>query len=643
MLKRVGSTARRELKRRSSGPAVFLESLGAGATQLAEGRPRAARVRLPADLLTRAWALGSRSRWSVSFPPRRERSRGELLLPRLRPDPRRGPARPANQVAFRRKPRAVHAGPARLLRHRAERAGPHRPLRHDASLRRAARDLERLGEAAWIVECVARLSGRSRPAARPLRAAGPGAAGARPEANRPRARLGVLRRSAAWTCSATGPASTAAWMRARLSVPATRRWTRGRRPGLRDVPRPAPTPCPCRGRLVACLRAAAGGRWEEALRLPLSTGGGERAATRCWTASWSGSSASPRARRGSCCRRSAAARRSSRRSVGTPGAAWYPSAHASDDGRARLALQAPRLRLPVERDLRRHRARCWDYGPLGVELKNNIKRLWWRDFVHQRGGRGGARRVDPHAPPRVGGQRPRRATSPIRWWTAASASTASAPTTSTRCRGSTTAPATKGNKFTIPAGEACEHCGERRTLCPECGKGELTEPRQFNLMFKTFMGPVEEDAAVTYLRPETAQAMFVNFDNVLQSMRRKLPFGIAQIGRAFRNEITPGNFIFRTREFEQMEIEFFVNPRDTVDGRPPTSTGTTAGSRTAWRWFQRYGLRAGEPPAPRAREGRAGALRQAHGGHRVPVPHRLERARWASPTAPTSTSSSTPR
>ena len=100
-------------------------------------------------------------------------------------------------------------------------------------------------------------------------------------------------------------------------------------------------------------------------------------------------------------------------------------------------------------------------------------------------------------------------------------------------------------------------------------------------MFKTFMGPVEEDAAVTYLRPETAQGIFVNFKNVLQSMRRKLPFGIAQIGKSFRNEITPGNFTFRSREFEQMEIEFFVNPHDTVEAGRPTSTGTTAGSTTA--------------------------------------------------------------
>src|SRR5205814_1790323 len=90
------------------------------------------------------------------------------------------------------------------------------------------------------------------------------------------------------------------------------------------------------------------------------------------------------------------------------------------------------------------------------------------------------------------------------------------------------------------------------------GKGELTAPRQFNLMFKTFMGPVEEDASLTYLRPETAQGIFVNFDNVLQATRRKLPFGVAQIGKAFRNEITPGNFIFRSREFEQMEMQYFA-------------------------------------------------------------------------------------
>jgi glycyl-tRNA synthetase len=153
-------------------------------------------------------------------------------------------------------------------------------------------------------------------------------------------------------------------------------------------------------------------------------------------------------------------------------------------------------------------------------------------------------------------------------------------------------PAAKGNRFTIPAGEPCGHCGQRRTLCPECGKGELTPPRQFNLMFRTFMGPVEEEAALTYLRPETAQGIFVNFDNVLQSMRKKLPFGIAQIGKAFRNEITPGNFIFRTHEFEQMEIEYFVNPHDTVDGRPADEHWHERWIEDCQAWFRRYGLRA---------------------------------------------------
>jgi glycyl-tRNA synthetase len=153
-------------------------------------------------------------------------------------------------------------------------------------------------------------------------------------------------------------------------------------------------------------------------------------------------------------------------------------------------------------------------------------------------------------------------------------------------------PATKGNRFEIPAAEPCKHCGARRTLCPDCGKGELTAPRQFNLMFKTFMGPVEEDAAVAYLRPETAQGIFVNFDNVLQAMRLKLPFGIAQIGKAFRNEITPGNFIFRTREFEQMEIEYFVNPLERIDGRPADEVWHERWMEARLAWYQHYGIRA---------------------------------------------------
>ena len=171
---------------------------------------------------------------------------------------------------------------------------------------------------------------------------------------------------------------------------------------------------------------------------------------------------------------------------------------------------------------------CWDYGPLGVELKNNVKRAWWRKVVQERDDMVGLdASILMH--PQV--------------WKA-----------SGHLAG-----------FTDPLVD-CKSCKQRFRAdhlegdkCPACG-GELTEARQFNLMFKTFMGPVEDNAATVYLRPETAQGIFVNFNNVLTSTRMKLPFGIAQIGKSFRNEITPGNFTFRTREFEQMEIEYFVKP-----------------------------------------------------------------------------------
>ncbi|WP_148221718.1 glycine--tRNA ligase [Caldicellulosiruptor owensensis] len=171
---------------------------------------------------------------------------------------------------------------------------------------------------------------------------------------------------------------------------------------------------------------------------------------------------------------------------------------------------------------------CWDYGPLGVEMKNNIKRLWWKANVQLRDD--------------VVGLDSSILMNPKVWEASGHLS-----------------------NFADPMAD-CKVCKKRwRTdqlqeyKCPECG-GELTEARMFNLMFKTFMGPVEEESAVVYLRPETAQGIFVNFVNVQQTMRKKLPFGIAQIGKSFRNEITPGNFIFRTREFEQMEIEYFVKP-----------------------------------------------------------------------------------
>jgi len=171
---------------------------------------------------------------------------------------------------------------------------------------------------------------------------------------------------------------------------------------------------------------------------------------------------------------------------------------------------------------------CWDYGPLGVEMKRNIKEVWWRSVVRERDDMVGLdTSILMH--PKV--------------W------------------------ATSGHLegFSDPLVE-CKECHQRwrsddfqGDKCPNCG-GELTEPRQFNLMFKTFMGPVENDASIVYLRPETAQGIFTNFQNVLDTTRKKLPFGIAQIGKSFRNEITTGNFIFRSREFEQMEIEYFVKP-----------------------------------------------------------------------------------
>ncbi|MBN2013228.1 glycine--tRNA ligase [candidate division KSB1 bacterium] len=172
---------------------------------------------------------------------------------------------------------------------------------------------------------------------------------------------------------------------------------------------------------------------------------------------------------------------------------------------------------------------CYDYGPLGIELKRNIKDFWWKHMVQFRADIEGLdASILMH--PRI--------------WEA-----------SGHVAG-----------FTDPLVD-CKKCKQRFRadhveepgVCPACG-GELTDERQFNLMFKTFMGPVEEQANVVYLRPETAQGIYVNFLNVLQSSRQKVPYGIAQIGKAFRNEITPGNFIFRTREFEQMEMQFFVKP-----------------------------------------------------------------------------------
>jgi len=180
----------------------------------------------------------------------------------------------------------------------------------------------------------------------------------------------------------------------------------------------------------------------------------------------------------------------------------------------------------------------WDYGPLGVELKKNVKDRWWQAMVHARDDIEGLdAAILMH--PRV-------------WEASGHVSGFTDPLVDCRhCK----------NRFRADDPRIKGTPGQPDAQCPVCGsRGTLTEPRMFNLMFKTFMGPVEEQAAVVYLRPETAQGIYVNYLNVLQSSRQRIPFGIAQIGKAFRNEITPGNFIFRTREFEQMEMQFFVKP-----------------------------------------------------------------------------------
>jgi len=194
----------------------------------------------------------------------------------------------------------------------------------------------------------------------------------------------------------------------------------------------------------------------------------------------------------------------------------------------------------------------WDYGPLGVELKRNVKAAWWKATVQERDD--------------VAGIETSILMSPKVWQASGHATHFS---------------------DALVECKSCHHRFRGDDLsggaCPDCG-GDLTEAKQFNTMFKTFVGPVEEEASVTWLRPETAQGMFVNFENVLTTSRRKLPFGIAQQGKSFRNEITTGNFIFRTREFEQMEMEYFCKP------------GTDDQWYDYWReqrlgWYHRFGVR----------------------------------------------------
>ena len=212
----------------------------------------------------------------------------------------------------------------------------------------------------------------------------------------------------------------------------------------------------------------------------------------------------------------------------------------------------------------------WDYGPLGVELKNNVKRAWWRAMVQERDD--------------IVGLDAGILMAPQVWVTSGHVASFSDPLV--ECE-------TCHRRYRLdelPGAESLSQTelqdptivGRLGLKCP-VDAGPLSAPRRFNLMFKTYMGPVEEDAALVYLRPETAQGIYVNFKNVQASSRKKIPFGIAQIGKAFRNEISPGNFVFRMREFEQMEMQYFVRP------------DAAAGLFEEWlerrrAWYLRYGV-----------------------------------------------------
>ncbi len=207
-------------------------------------------------------------------------------------------------------------------------------------------------------------------------------------------------------------------------------------------------------------------------------------------------------------------------------------------------------------------ANSWDYGPLGVELKNNVKALWWKSFVQSR--------VD------VVGLDSAIMMNPVVWEASGHVGGFSDPLMDCKdCKTRHRADKLleeylweQKEPVEVVAGwnmeEMAEKIGEFGIKCPDCESVNFTKIRQFNLMFKTHQGVTDDSAALVYLRPETAQGIFVNFKNIATTSRKKIPFGIAQIGKSFRNEITPGNFIFRTREFEQMELEFFCHPDESM-------------------------------------------------------------------------------
>ncbi len=251
----------------------------------------------------------------------------------------------------------------------------------------------------------------------------------------------------------------------------------------------------------------------------------------------------------------------------------------------------------------------WDYGPLGVELKNNVKRAWWRAMVQEREDIVGLDAgILMH--PKV-------------WVTSGHVGSFSDPLVECANCGRRYRLDELPGAESLSATELMDPAAVARLnlACPFDGLRQLGAPRRFNLMFTSHMGPVEDDASVVYFRPETAQGSYVNFKNVQQSSRKKIPFGIAQIGKSFRNEISPGNFVFRMREFEQMEMQYFVRPGERRDGRLRRMAAAAQGLVRALRR---------DPVAialPRARRRRAGALRQEGDRRGVPLPVRLEGAR----------------
>ncbi|MBI2634286.1 glycine--tRNA ligase [Candidatus Peregrinibacteria bacterium] len=225
-------------------------------------------------------------------------------------------------------------------------------------------------------------------------------------------------------------------------------------------------------------------------------------------------------------------------------------------------------------------ANTWDYGPYGSQLKKNIKDFWWKTFVQSRQD--------------IIGLDSSILMNPKIWEASGHVGSFSDPlidckNCKERIRGDKLIEENLGIEKAVGKSlkEVSGIISENKLKCPKCGKSDFTEARSFNLMFRTHQGVVEETASALYLRPETAQGIFVNFKNVIQTTRMRVPFGIGQIGKAFRNEITPGNFTYRTREFEQMEIEYFISPKDKKEIKKTFEEW----KKISWQWFIDIGIK----------------------------------------------------